>query len=163
MPVWVSLVERFGDAISFIGYDYYAGKLDKLVDIEKFKSYSFGPRKIVIFIVYLFSIYYYPYYRKYFINGKFDLYFKLFFIGVCAYYLFDNTIVIFRRPVRYFDIFALPIVGYTLSYLKYSKRSLYRIMFASSISFLYLQCVADISVQESLRKSSLFQFYFFNE
>ena len=73
MPVWVSLVERFGDAISFIGYDYYAGKLDKLVDIEKFKSYSFGPRKIVIFIVYLFSIYYYPYYRKYFINGKFDL------------------------------------------------------------------------------------------
>ena len=163
-PIWISSFEQVGDLLSFIGYDYYEEQLDQLLDPESFRQFTFGPRKIVLLVSFIISISLYPKYRVYFRDTNIDLFFKLFLIGICGAYLFENTLVVFKRPVRYFDIFALPIFGYTLYYLhKYSKnRILFFIMLISCISFLYLQCIAEYNTPELFRKSTLFQFYFNN-
>lgn len=162
MPTWISIMERFGSILSFIGYDYYSEQLEELVSGEM-RGYNFGPRKMIVFISYLITIYMYPTTRQFFTNSNIDIIYKLFFIGVCLFYLFDNTLVIFRRPVRYFDIFAIPMFGYTLSYLKNSKKQLwFYLLLICCIAFIYLQCYADACAPEIDRRSSLYQFYFGN-
>lgn len=164
MPSWIFLLDRISMLLSFIGYDYYAVQMDDLLNVENFVTYTFGPRKFAILVSNCFAIYFYPKIRKFYEQDVFlDICFKLFFIGVCAYLLFDNTIVVFRRPTQYFTIFSIPMLGYTLAYLKKSKQIVwFAIMLLLCSSFIYLQCYSEIGMPEQLRRSSLYQFYTVN-
>lgn len=87
--------------------------------------------------------------------------FKLFFIGICGYYLFVNTSDIFLRPMYYFIIFALPFSAYTLCFLKNNRIAIiYLLMILSSMSFNFLSCYADSNVAKLDRRSQLYQFCF---
>lgn len=162
IPTWIGIMIRLGSFFEFIGYDYYAENLSSLTDIDKMSSYNFGPRKLTLLACNLFVVVLYPRVRTLIADkSKIDLFFKLSFIGMCLYYLFDNTLVFFRRPVEYFTIFLLPMVGYTLYYLKINntRKIFYYIMLVSSCSFLLLQCYIESTKPEYERQSTLYQTY----
>ena len=161
-PTFVSNINSFASLLSFMGYDYYTELLGSLTDSTSFRSFSFGPRMLVSLLTYCICILLYGKVSDYYNSPKVDLCFKLFFIGVCWYYLFINTLGIFLRPNYYFIIFALPITAYTLQYLYRTKRSLmYTILLFLSLSFNFISCYADYNEPDKTeRRSQLYQFCF---
>lgn len=161
-PTFVSSMTRLGDVLSFVGYDYYSDMLVNLTDASSFRSFNFGPRMLVNLLTYITCILLYGRTSKYFNSSKFNLAFKLFFIGVCWNYLFINTLDIFLRPNFYFIIFALPITAYTLYYLFATGRKIfYSILLVFSLSFNFLSCYSDYNQSDlTLRRSQLYQFCF---
>ena len=164
-PTWINIMSRFSGLLTFMGYEHYTNMMGELLDQSEFTSHGFGPRMIIVFISYLFIIYYYPKTRKYFNDINLDVYFKLAFIGICGFYLFDSTGVEFRRPVQYFEIFTLPVLGYTLYYLKHHPTFTlqYLILLTATSSFVFLQCYADFNSPVESRVASLYQFFFYHQ
>ena len=111
-------------------------------------------------VIYLFCIWF----SKDIQSKRYRLYFKLFYIGICTYYLFVNTQNILLRPISYFTIFAIPVTAYTLLHLKKQKKYLlFSVLLCISLSYCYLACIADYNKDINLRKSHLYQFYFNND
>ena len=160
-PVWVSNISQLGNMLTLLGYDSYAEAIDNLTDMANFRTFTFGPRMIVTLGMYLIVLFLYPKVADYYKNEKLNLIFKLYLIGLCCYYLFVNTNMMFIRPVLYFTIFTAPMLGYTLAYL-YKKRQYVIFMFLlmSSMSYTYLSCLADVGKPMRDRGSYLYEFYF---
>ena len=161
-PMFVSQINNLDVLLSFIGYDYYSDLMDKFTDVSNFRSFNIGPRMIVNLVTYFICILCYKQASKYYNSPYFDLVFKLYFIGVCWYCLFVNTLGIFLRPNYYFIIFALPMTAYTLNYLCKMRRSLlYIVLLVTSLSFNYLSCYSDYKETDlTERRSQLYQFCF---
>lgn len=156
-PYWIGKVMIFSDVLSFIGYDNY---LEDLTNQATFRSFNFGPRMIVVLGTYIFCIVHYKKVSEYFGDHLFDLYFKLFMIGCCGYYLFVNTTLVFLRPIEYFTIFALPVSTYTLTYLRRKHLIQFYFMLVLAMSFTFLSCYADSHQALEDRRMQLFQFCF---
>lgn len=156
-PYWIGKVMVFSDVLTWMGYDNY---LSNLTDADTFRSFNFGPRMIVVLSTYIFCIINYNKVSLYFKDRAFDLYFKLFMIGCCGYYLFINTTLVFLRPIEYFTIFALPVCAYTLIYLKRKNALYFYVMAFCAMAFTFLSCYADNNVIEEERRMQLFQFCF---
>ena len=166
IPSWIGLMTRLGGLLDFIGYDYYVERLSDLTDLDKMSSHLFGPRKLIQLACNIMIIILYPIVRVAFQDSsKIDIFFKLSFIGMCLFYLFDNTLVVFRRPIEYFTIFILPLIGYTLHYLKSKKGKeiSYIMMLFFSCSFLYLQCYIENKKPKIERQSTLYRTYWCDE
>lgn len=160
-PLWISGLSNIGALISGLGYDNYADALDILTDSNETTAFTFGPRLIATLVTYAIVIWLYPKVCKYFNSRTVNLVFKLFFIGACSYWLLVNTNMIFRRPVAYFTIFALPAIGYSLSYLyRMKKYIILIILLLASMSFTYLSCYIDSGKPINDRGSYLYEFYF---
>ena len=157
VPFWINKVLVFSNLLSWMGYDNY---LENLTDSDTFRSFNFGPRMIVVLATYIFCIINYNKVSLYFKDRAFDLYFKLFMIGCCGYYLFINTTLVFLRPIEYFTIFALPVCTYTLMYLKRKNALYFYLMVFCAMAFTFLSCYADYNVAEEDRRMQLFQFCF---
>ena len=162
-PSWISIMTRFSNVLTFIGYDHYSMMMDELTDQSLMSGYGlFGPRMLMILFSYVLVIVYYPSMCKYHNDKMVDLYFKLAFIGMCSFYLLNSTGVIFRRPVQYFEIFTLPMIAYTLAYLKNRNQSIPFLMLAiSSCAFVYLQIYSESNLPETEQTFSLYKFFFF--
>lgn len=163
-PSWIGLMSRFSNLLSFIGYDHYAEIMDELTDGSLMYGHGlFGPRMLMILLSYVMVIVYYPSVCKYFNNDKMvDFYFKLAFIGICLFYLFDSTGVVFRRPVQYFEIFTLPMIAYTLAYLKNKSHTIpFLLLMISSCAYLFLQIYAESNLPATEQTYSLYNFFFF--
>lgn len=158
-PTWINLIENFRGLLVFLGYGSYSEMMQEITDSSNFQRFSIGPRMVLTLISYIMVILYYPKLRHFYKQSNIDLFFKLFFIGVCGYYLFVNTNILFLRPVQYFDIFALPMIAYTLSYLKRSSVISYWILIIASLSFVYMQSFDDYILPITMRHATLYQFY----
>lgn len=160
-PTFVDNLTSLGGLLSFMGYDYYSDMMSDITDSSNFRSYSIGPRMIVNICTYITCILLYGKVRLWVNSEKFDFMFKLFFIGICGYYLFVNTSDLFLRPMYYFQIFALPLTAYTLCYFKMKRKNImYLPLIIISLSFTFLSCYADSNAKLEDRRSQLYQFCF---
>lgn len=160
-PTFVDNLTRLEGLLSFIGYDYYSDMMSDITDSSNFRSYNIGPRMIVNICTYITCILLYGKVRLWVNSEKFDFMFKLFFIGICGYYLFVNTSGLFLRPMYYFQIFALPLTAYTLCYFKMKRKNImYLSLIIISLSFTFLSCYADSKAKLEDRRSQLYQFCF---
>lgn len=157
---WTSNINQFAQVLEFIGYDHYAEKLDSLTEAENLRVLTFGPRMLIVLVTYIMLIINYPSVSKYYNSKRVDLYYKFAFIGMCGYFLFINTDILFLRPVQYFEIFTLPMTGFTLYYLKKAGRKLsFSFFFIVSISFLFFQCYTEYVIGDINAATSLYRFY----
>ncbi len=162
IPTWVASITQLSDILQLLGYQNYVDNLEEITNTNNYVRFTFGPRMFVNMTGYILVLLYYPKVREYFEQSNIDIYFKLFFIGICAYYLFVNTNQLFLRPVIYFTVFAIPMIAYTLTYLYKSRKVLaFAIMLLSTMTFTYLCCFADAGLPEHNRTSYLYQFYQF--
>lgn len=151
------------ELLSFMDYENYSERVDSIFNPDNFRTFNIGPRFITQFFTYIIVIISYPKIRNQFNNTKIDIVFKLFFIGICLYYLLVNTGHLFLRPVLYCTIFALPMTAYVLvGLLKSNKQFLYYILLICSLSFTYISCISDASLPVNERHCYLYYFYFMN-
>lgn len=155
---WLNRLLSLQQILQIIGYDHYLNNFDQIINISR--TYTFGPRMIVMFLQHLIIIYFYPKCRTYYSSSLIDFNFKLFFIGICGYYLFVNTNLYFLRPIEYFTMFTLPLLAYTLVYLKRKRPIFFLLLLISSASYTYLCCLSDANAIKNERQSYLYHFYF---
>lgn len=133
-PQWVTKLTEFGDFYNLLGYENYTNSFE--TKLENLNSYNVGPRRLSVILFNIIIIIYYPSILKRFkLEDKLPYYFNCFFIGVCMYNLFLNSIVAFIRPVLYFSFFSLIMAAYCALFLKEERK--YKCLFF----FLLLICV----------------------
>lgn len=117
---WIDNLTRFGDVLSLIGYDRYSERLDLMIleDVDK----SFGVKTIILLIVNITVILFSKYILKSYNDKRLILYYNLFFIGICLYYMLFNTSHIFLRVLYYFDIVRLVFPAFLLHFLYYKTK-----------------------------------------
>ena len=104
--------------------DRYGGVFNSMIDgTLEFQTFDWGPTKLAVLALEMLIIYTYPKMRRYFLNTNIDLYFTLFYIGICWYYLVQNTTLQMVRPTMYFTIFRLPLTCFLLYYASSIIRS----------------------------------------
>lgn len=155
--VWIHSLSNIDSVTSLMGYDNY---IEDLTDQSEYKSFAFGPRMLINLTTYVLCIWYYPQIRTYAKSPILDVWFKFFFIGVCAYYLFVNTSMIFLRPVEYFLIFAIPIISYTLFYLKRNSNIAFIVFATICLSYTFISCIIESRLPSDMGHLQLFQFCF---
>jgi hypothetical protein len=149
-PYWIQTLTFFENALVTIGYEAYSENLDVFIDERR--EMVFGPRRIAVLLLNVFTIWYAPILKKVFKNTNYLTYFNFAFLGSLFYNLFANTSHLFLRPVSYFTIFLALTTSYLLYYLKIKKPTgvsfRFIIVFAISISFLLFSIIADYGKAE---------------
>lgn len=141
------------------GYDEQTIEAYANVDMM---SKSFGLYSMLQLMVYVICIVNSQKIQRIFNSEIFNVYYNLFFIGVCMSLLFYNNFTM-GRLLYYLDIFIPIIISmllYTLRYTKVKYRQLYfnSAIFLMSVSVLYLFYVASSShVEYTLFKFDLFR------
>ena len=145
--------------LDLIGYGDYADKFDYLVSKDSISSMAWGPARLSMFLIGLFSIYFYPKIKKYFSKDSFvPLVFVMTFIGECLFGLLANTSYLFLRPVEYLTVFKLIAFGYLMSYLINRKDSLLAaFVLGVGITFMYWNIYKSVGVD---RQVILYRFFF---
>lgn len=154
---WTSNISNFAKLFEITGYNTY---FDELTDSSNYVSFSVGPRLIVGVIVHLFNIFLYKTICKWKNNDTWNLWFKLYFIGICGYYLFMNTSHVFLRPFEYFSIFSCCIVGFTMLYLKIVKSNLFILYAVVALSYTMLSCFIENRLPVEEGHNIIYQFFF---
>lgn len=138
-PTWISSLSFLGPLLDTVGFDRYGGVFDAMNEgVTKLVRFDWGPTKIAALLLEILIIIYYPKMRKQFQQTKIDMFFLLFFIGICWYYLVMNTVHQMIRPTEYFTIFRLPMTAYLLYYLKKVIRREDIFLFACILCFSYI-------------------------
>lgn len=123
---WISQITIISDGLGMIGLGDYTEHLDSFIAQER--DMAFGPSRISLLIVSICVILIMPQIiRRLHLPKKFDLYFSLYFIGICAYNIFANTSELFLRPIQYFTntgVVLVPLLLYYLIKRKYQFLSL---------------------------------------
>lgn len=157
--------EFIKDSLGFITAiehaDFYSNyNLDLVMADER--TMTFGPRRIVIFLLCLIVLWYAPQMKRYF-NDKFFIYsFNLFFINECfGDNLLSNVSHVLRRPFLYTQPFELICFAYFFYYISRCYKGKYKnLVYIFSIilicSYIFIQCYADAPLKG---ESSLFKFY----
>lgn len=117
---WIDNLTRFGDILSFIGYEGYANNIDLIINEEVNKN--FGVKTISLLVIYTIIILFSKHILKAYNDKRLILYYNLFFIGVCLYYILFNTSHIFLRMIYYFDLVLLTFNVYLLHFLYYKSK-----------------------------------------
>ena len=163
-PSWLNIMTSIEGLLITMGYSHYADNIESIADASSSTAFSYGPRMILNIITYLLIIWFYPKVRLKFSTSNIDIYYKIFFIGTCLYFLFANTNLLFLRPIMYLTIFALPMTAFTLVFLSKNSaknRLSFIVLFVASLSFTYISCISDSRLPVLQRKSYLYQFYKF--
>ena len=163
-PLWISATESVSGFLQIIGYDAYSENYSNLIDITNFRDTAWGPSRIGVLLSELIVIFYYPKIREYFSeNRKIDIYFFLFFIGVCFYNLLINTSHIFLRPVEFLTIFSLPMSAFTLYYLKITNNTIwFTTLCVLLFTYIYIEVYKSIIMPSEVLETTLYKFFFFN-
>lgn len=139
---WIHELTRFGDLLSFIGYERYSENLDMIIYDEVFKN--FGIKTTFLLLINVVIIIFSKSILNSYNDKKFNLYYNLFFIGICLYYLLFNTSHIFLRVLYYFDIVKLLFSALMLHFLYFKSKlayiirvPLFLILFLLSISYTF--------------------------
>lgn len=117
---WIDNLTRFGDILSFIGYEGYANNIDLIINEEVNKN--FGVKTIAFLLINITVILLSKNILKSYNDRRLILYYNLFFIGVCLYYILFNTSHIFLRMIYYFDIVILAFNAFLLHFLFYKSK-----------------------------------------
>ncbi|MEA5129358.1 MAG: EpsG family protein [Proteiniphilum sp.] len=141
-PYWLQATSFIEIALSSLGYEGYADRLDVWIDLKR--EMSLGPRRISILLLNMIVIWFAPKLKVMFKNTNFLTYFNFMVIGVLLYNLFANAAHIFLRPVSYFTIFSAVTVSYLLYYLKTkAPKELYILIFIIAISYMVFSLIAE--------------------
>lgn len=115
--------------LALMGYDHYSMTYEDMVAMADYKETAMGPLRMSSLLVDIIIIWFYPKMEDYFkSDNTLYVFFLYFLLGVFTYNLFANTNILFLRPIEYLTIFKLPMIGYTLYYLKKSKSVFFYLM-----------------------------------
>lgn len=155
-PIWVNVLTEFGTLTQTLGYEADLGEQLKVM-----RETAWGPGRTSLFLVNIIIIWYYPKIRTEFSGQSLlNIYFMFFYIGVCAYNLLINTTHIFLRPVEYFTIFNIPLLGYTLLYLRRQKSLFFYVLCILAFSNAYISILKAVSTPSKVNETSLYHFFF---
>lgn len=141
---WTSNLNHLGTYMDLLGYEKISNRLDFLIEEEQVRA--FGPRRIVLILITLITIWFQPKLKHFFKNSYFLTYYNLMILGFILFNLLGNTHHIFIRPLAYLIIFSVPTTAYLLMYLKQNlKYNLIIFCFTTilTISYLPLTLIAD--------------------
>lgn len=160
VPSWITLMSNVSGLLDLLGYEKFSSQMDYLVSSEAMNDYNWGPRMLSTLAVYSIIILFNDRAKRFLDSQRFNLFYKIFFIGICLSFLFCNT-SIFNRPVDYLILFSLPVCGYTLYYFKETKRTdLFYLLIFCSAFYVIVSCFTESRVPEDMRNSYLYQFCF---
>lgn len=160
VPSWITLMSNVSGLLDFLGYEKFSSQMDYLVSSEAMNDYNWGPRMLSTLAVYSIIILFNDRAKRFLDSQRFNLFYKIFFIGICLSFLFCNT-SIFNRPVDYLILFSLPVCGYTLYYFKETKRTdLFYLLIFCSAFYVIVSCFTESRMPEDMRNSYLYQFCF---
>lgn len=138
IPTWYHSLTFATNISNLLGYDFYSETMDELVTTNR--DMTWGPIRIMLLFTNILIIWHYPKIKKLFkSDNMINIYFTLFFIGVCLDNLLVMAGIIFSRPAMYFTTFGLIMTAYTLCGLHKlkNKRSFY--FFATiTLSYIYM-------------------------
>lgn len=117
---WIQELTRFGNLVSFIGYEKYSENFDMIINEEISKN--FGIKTIILLIINIVIILFSKQIIHSYNGEKYKLYYNFFFIGICLYYLLFNTSHIFLRVIYYFDIVKLLFSALILHFLYFRSK-----------------------------------------
>lgn len=141
-PYWLQATNFVEIALSSIGYEGYADKLDFLIDSKR--EMALGPRRLSILLLNMLVIWFAPKLKDVFKNTSFLAYFNFTFIGILLYNLFANTASVFLRPASYFTIFLAITTSYLLYYLKSkASKEIYILVFIIAVSYMAFSLIAE--------------------
>lgn len=146
-----------------IGGFYSNYNIDIILAQDAYMPY--GPRRIVILLLCMMTIWFAPEMKKQFKDYFFLFSFNLFFIHAClCENLFSNVSFIFRRPFYYTFPFEMICFSYLLFFLNNGGRGkdrkpLYMAAICLLCLYVMVLCIADAG---SSTESSLYKFIFFN-
>lgn len=158
---WIGNLNNLGTYLDFLGYEKISNRLDFLIEEEQIRV--FGPRRIVLILITLITIWFQPKLKVYFKNTYFLTYYNLMILGFLLFNLLGNTHHIFIRPLAYLIIFSIPTTAYLLVYLRKNiKYNLMTFCFAIilTLSYLPLTLVADFG--KNKMDFSNYKFYWDN-
>ena len=154
-------LERFVGIEVEGSYELYMRHLEDFLESESTMGY--GPRRIVLLIVTLITLWYAPGMKEKF--GKDPLFmfsFSLFFIHSCLNdNMLSNVHFIFRRPFYYTQPFQMICFAYLLYYLKYfnkgkNRNLIFLGMLAIAGMYMIIECIATGG---SSTETSLYKLY----
>lgn len=159
-PYWTKMNSgNITELLALMGYDHYSMIYENMVEMADFKDTAMGPLRLSSLCVDLIIIWYYPRMQNYYKSDNTLYAFFLFFLlGVFAYNLFANTNILFLRPIEYLTLFKLPMIGYTLYYLKKTKSKMFYL-----IAFLvYTYALIEVLKSGLLgtKETNLYHFFF---
>ena len=138
--LFVSLImmNKFNGILSNISYlaehaGYGERSITAYTELEE-TSRTFGFRMILLYIVHSIVIWFSPNLSSYINKQTFNIWYNLYFIGICLTVLFYNNFTIMR--ILYYCIIFTPVIISTLLYYLYNKKE-YQIFFYI-IAFLLL-------------------------
>lgn len=136
----VDVISHIIPSLSFLEYTSYANYLSE-GSINHFNDVTVKGNSIaykLLFFINLIIIFYSDKMKQYFSNRKFTIIYNLYYWGSVFVLIFINNLV-FERPFRYFNLFNMVMISYTLFYLwKNSKRRQNLFFFVTILSLLLL-------------------------
>jgi len=161
MTFWIDNLKSLSVLFEFIGNDFYAENMDLLLEEKQIRV--FGPRRIVIILIALSTIWISSKLKKRFKDDLFLINYNFAIFGFLLYNLFGNTHHIFIRPITYLTIFSIPTTAYLLFYLKErgaKRRMLFFIILIISLSYLPISILADNG--KGIKNYTSYKFYWYN-
>ena len=159
---WINNLNNIGGALEFLGYDKIAMRLDVLVEDVQIRT--FGPRRLVLILIFIITLWLSPKLKIYFKNTYFLTYYNLAIIGILLYNLLGNTHHIFIRPITYLTIFSIPTTAYLLLYLKKNIRKYFLVFaFTLALTLIYLPLSIIADYGKGKQDYTNYKFYWHNE
>jgi len=161
MSFWIDTLKNASGLLVYVGYDHYSENIDFFVDEVQVRN--FGPRRLTILLISIFTIWYSSKLKIRFNNFYFLTYFNLAIGGILLHNLLGNMHHVFVRPLTYLIIFSIATTAYLLVYLKenFYKHSLsFIFVLILSLSYLPLSLVADSG--KGKKDYSNYKFYWYH-
>src|SRR5690554_156007 len=146
---WLNVLNNLGVALEFLGYTKISVRLEDLIQDEQIRA--FGPRRFVLILIAIITLWYQPKLKEYFKNTYFLTYYNLMILGFLLFNLLNNTHHIFIRPLSYLTIFSIPTTAFLLFYLRKNIKKYTLTFFITlvlSLSYLLLSTYADFGKEE---------------
>ena len=123
---------------------------------------AWGPRRLSMVAVDLIVICYFAsLYKRYQLDGKWKLFFSLFFIGTCLYNIVSGISGFLVRPLNYLLVFKIPLVGLMLYYTKQKKPLIFLLLILCACTFTYIGVyTAFRSPGDAAAETCLYKFFF---
>lgn len=135
---WYGSLAVVSNVSEFLGYDKYTESMAELV--SEGRNMTWGPIRLLLLFTDVLIIWFYPKVKSVFRDDNMlEIYFILFYVGVCLENLFVMAGILFSRPTMYFTTFGLVMIAYTLCGLRRigAIRGYYCFMFVAC-SYIYL-------------------------
>ncbi len=144
--------------LEITGYDWISSNFVMLSEEKHIRI--FGPRRIVITLLIMLTIWYSTELKKTFKNSFFITYYNFTILGFVLYNVLSEMNHIFIRPIAYLTIFSVFTTAYLLVYLKKVKRLMFFIALILSLLYLPISIIADYSKGKD--DNTNYKFYWYN-